>query len=159
MENKYQVSLNRLHTSIYSHCVYLNYSSSSQPFEEDIKTIQELIDKCSTMEEQVKTCEHSADKKIEQLEKALDIVCESYEWEDKPPKPYKSWKEWALKESEKQYERPIKNNKHLESDVSVNGIQGLYRCRNCGELYGNCEIQRYTNCRKCGVKLKESEKQ
>lgn len=57
------------------------------------------------------------------------------------------------------YEKPIESNKYLESDVMVNGIAGLYRCRKCGELYGNCEILEYTNCRKCGVKLKESDEQ
>lgn len=67
---------------------------------EDYMTLQELINNYSIMEEQVKTCEHSADKKIEQLEKALDIACEFIEdgnvlYESKRP-----IKEIFLEESE-----------------------------------------------------------
>jgi len=30
----------------------------------------------------------------------------------------------------------------------------LYKCKNCGNLYGNCEIESYTYCRVCGKRLK-----
>lgn len=119
MENKYQESLNRLHTSIYSNSVYLNYSSSSQPFEEDIKTLQELIDSHEQLNNRILDLKYQKNCAIieKQLyEKALDKACEKLEYVnnnvyflDNNPMNYfdkEKWKRYLLgldyEESEKQ---------------------------------------------------------
>lgn len=100
MENKYQEALNRLHTSIYEHSVYLNYSSSSQPFEEDIKTLQELIDIHDI--DYVVIAKQSQD--LQKLEKALDKAIEVINktntklTEKELVKNFGNWKEYLLNE-------------------------------------------------------------
>ena len=89
--NKYQESLDRL--------------SPSDSREEEIKdTMQELIDNYKSLREDYMSYQdlkNEYEQEIEKLEKALDKVC-LYLAVEKPNKSYEEWKEYLLKESEKQ---------------------------------------------------------
>lgn len=88
MENKYQIAVDFIGKS---------YPLGSKKWKENVDTLQELIDKYSKLEKALdKTCE-----KLSKIEKDLLSMLSSSTAEDEGWNK-DEWKEWSLKESEKQ---------------------------------------------------------
>ena len=107
MNNKYQEAKDNIKN--YCRCVVEPDEYSNFLMQEDLETLQELIDKYETQKHNIE----ELNKVVSRLEKALDKACErlsetypKYDFEDKKCLvrkifvPKEQWKEYLLEESE-----------------------------------------------------------